>query len=178
MSGIMTCTNLVSVPLPPFIVENTTGLWNLDALLWQTQPDCGISTLYYDKHNRTVESRRSIMTNTTGLWNLYSLLWQTTTTGLWDFNLHCEGRRGRGCMLVRFTATYAISVYHHWSCEFESHSMRGVLYTTLCDRHFRTVESRPSWWQTSTTGLSDMGSRPSWWQASTTGLSDMGSQSS
>jgi len=99
--------------------------------------------------------------NTTGLWNLDSLLWQTTTTGLWDFNLHCERRRGRGCMLVRFTTTYAITVYHHWSCEFEFHSRRGVLDTTLCDRHFRTVESRPSRWQTSTTGLSDMGSQPS-----------------
>jgi hypothetical protein len=25
-------------------------------------------------------------------------------------------------MVVWYTATYAISAYHHWSCEFESHS--------------------------------------------------------
>jgi hypothetical protein len=30
-------------------------------------------------------------------------------------------------MVVRFTMTYAISAYHHWRCEFESHS--GELYS-------------------------------------------------
>jgi hypothetical protein len=29
---------------------------------------------------------------------------------------------------------YAISAYHHWYCEFESWSGRGVLDTTLCDK--------------------------------------------
>jgi hypothetical protein len=29
---------------------------------------------------------------------------------------------------------YAISAYHHWSCEFESRSWQGVLDTTLCDK--------------------------------------------
>jgi hypothetical protein len=36
-------------------------------------------------------------------------------------------------MVVGFTTTYAISAYHHWSCEFESCS-GGVLNTTLCDK--------------------------------------------
>jgi hypothetical protein len=27
-----------------------------------------------------------------------------------------------GHTVVGFTTTFAISVYHHWSCEFESHS--------------------------------------------------------
>ena len=31
------------------------------------------------------------------------------------------------CMVVRFTATSAISAYHHWSCEFESCS--GEVYS-------------------------------------------------
>ena len=44
-----------------------------------------------------------------------------------------RGRRGRDRMVVGFTTTYAISVYHHKSCEFESRLWRGVLYTTLCD---------------------------------------------
>ena len=35
------------------------------------------------------------------------------------------GRRDR--MVVRFTTTYAISAYHHWICEFESHS--GEVYS-------------------------------------------------
>ena len=37
-------------------------------------------------------------------------------------------------MVVVFTATCAISVYHPQSCEFEPRSWRGVLDTTLCDK--------------------------------------------
>jgi hypothetical protein len=37
-------------------------------------------------------------------------------------------------MEIGFTTTFAISVYHHWSCEFESCSWRGVLDKTLCDK--------------------------------------------
>ena len=29
---------------------------------------------------------------------------------------------------------FAISAYHHYHCEFESHSWQGVLATTLCDK--------------------------------------------
>ena len=32
------------------------------------------------------------------------------------------GGRGRDCMVVGFTTTNAISVYHHESCEFDSRS--------------------------------------------------------
>ena len=44
------------------------------------------------------------------------------------------GRHGRDRMVVGFTTTYAISAYHHQSCEFESRSMRGVLDTISCDK--------------------------------------------
>jgi hypothetical protein len=37
-------------------------------------------------------------------------------------------------MVVRFTTTCAINVYHRLSCEFESCSWRGVLDTTVCDK--------------------------------------------
>jgi hypothetical protein len=37
-------------------------------------------------------------------------------------------------MVVGFTTTRAISAYHHYSCEFELRSWRGVLDTTLCDK--------------------------------------------
>ena len=47
-------------------------------------------------------------------------------------DIHSWGRCGRYCMVVGFTTTYAISAYHHSSCEFESRSWRGVLDTTLC----------------------------------------------
>ena len=43
-----------------------------------------------------------------------------------------RGRHGRDCMAIGFTTTYAISVYHHKTCEFESRSWRGVLDATLC----------------------------------------------
>ena len=45
-----------------------------------------------------------------------------------------RGRRGRDRIIVGFITTYAISAYHHLSCEFESRSWRGVLDTTLCDK--------------------------------------------
>jgi hypothetical protein len=41
------------------------------------------------------------------------------------------GRRGRDRMLVVFTTTYAISVYHHWSCVFESRSGRGLQHYVI-----------------------------------------------
>ena len=44
------------------------------------------------------------------------------------------GCHGHDHMVVWFTTTYAISVYHHWSGEFKSHSRRDVLDTTLCDK--------------------------------------------
>ena len=36
-------------------------------------------------------------------------------------------RHGSDRMVVEFTTTYAISAYHRWSCEFESHS--GEVYS-------------------------------------------------
>ena len=42
--------------------------------------------------------------------------------------------RGRDRMVGGFPTTYAISVYHHKSCEFEPRSWRGVLDATLCDK--------------------------------------------
>ena len=34
-------------------------------------------------------------------------------------------------MVVGFTTTYAISAYHHWCCEFESRSGRGVQHDVI-----------------------------------------------
>ena len=42
-----------------------------------------------------------------------------------------RGRRGRDHMVVGFTTTYAISAYHHWCCEFESRSGRGVQHYVI-----------------------------------------------
>jgi hypothetical protein len=46
----------------------------------------------------------------------------------------CRGRHGCDRMVGGFTTTYAISAYHHKSCEFEPHSWQGVLDTTLCNK--------------------------------------------
>ena len=37
-------------------------------------------------------------------------------------------------MVVGFTTAYAISGYHHYSCEFESHSWWGIFDAILCDK--------------------------------------------
>ena len=37
----------------------------------------------------------------------------------------------RDHMVVGFTTTYAISAYHHWCCEFESRSARGVQHYVI-----------------------------------------------
>jgi len=37
-------------------------------------------------------------------------------------------------MEVGFTTTDAFGAYHHYSCELESRSWRGVLDTILCDK--------------------------------------------
>ena len=34
-------------------------------------------------------------------------------------------------MVVGFTTTYAISAYHHWCCEFESRSGRGLQHYVI-----------------------------------------------
>ena len=44
---------------------------------------------------------------------------------------HLRDRRGHDCLVVGFTTACA---YHNKSCEFESHSWRGVLDATLCDK--------------------------------------------
>ena len=42
-----------------------------------------------------------------------------------------RGRRGRDCMVVGFKTTYANGAYHHWCCEFEYRSGRGVQYYVI-----------------------------------------------
>jgi len=41
------------------------------------------------------------------------------------------GRHGRDRMVVEFTTTFAISAYHHWCCEFECRSGRGVQHYVI-----------------------------------------------
>ena len=42
-----------------------------------------------------------------------------------------KGPPGRDRMVVGFTTTYAIGTYHHWCCEFEFRSGRGVQHYVM-----------------------------------------------
>jgi len=42
-----------------------------------------------------------------------------------------RGRRRRDRIVVGFTTTYAINVYHHWCCEFEFWSWLGVQHYVI-----------------------------------------------
>ena len=57
-------------------------------------------------------------------WRFYSNVYRND-----DFIPMLRGRRGR--MVVGFTTTYGISAYHHWCCEFESWSGRGVQHCVI-----------------------------------------------
>jgi hypothetical protein len=48
--------------------------------------------------------------------------------------LYFKGCHGHDRMVVEFTTTCAISVYHHLSWEFEPRSWRDAVDTTLCDK--------------------------------------------
>jgi hypothetical protein len=45
-----------------------------------------------------------------------------------------RGRYDRYRTVVEFSTTCVISAYHHYRCEFEPRSWRGVLDATLCDK--------------------------------------------
>jgi hypothetical protein len=47
----------------------------------------------------------------------------------WEWPYKRRGRRGHDRVVVGFINTYAISAYHHLSCEFESNS--GEVYSIL-----------------------------------------------
>ena len=48
-----------------------------------------------------------------------------------------RGHSDRDRMVDKFTTTYAISAYHHSSCEFKSCLRQSVLDATLCDKVFK-----------------------------------------
>jgi hypothetical protein len=42
-----------------------------------------------------------------------------------------RGCRGRDRIVFGFSTTYTVSVYHHWCCEFESRSERGIQHYVI-----------------------------------------------
>jgi hypothetical protein len=77
-------------------------------------------------------------------WNCWSSLYKLSFHNVFTSgNLHnlfhkkqklaliLRDRRGRDHMVVGFTTTYAICAHHHWCCEFESRSGRGVQHYVI-----------------------------------------------
>ena len=62
---------------------------------------------------------------------LIFLCWLFFPTPVVIYAYQCRGRRGRDRMVVRFTTTYAIGSYHHWCCEFESRTGRGIQHYVI-----------------------------------------------
>ena len=50
---------------------------------------------------------------------------------IFEFSYLVRGRCSRDRMVVGFTTTYAIIAHHHWCCEFESRSGRGVQHYVI-----------------------------------------------
>ena len=63
----------------------------------------------------------------------FSLYIRYTMSIEYSWRIIVRGRRGRDRMVVGFTTTYPISAYHHWCCEFQSRSGRGVQHQ-VCQR--------------------------------------------
>jgi hypothetical protein len=72
------------------------------------------------------------------------LSFSSTLTHYSQFYSQFKGHRDREHMVVGFTTTYAIGVYHHYSCEFESCSWRGVLHATVCIKVCQWLTT--GWW--------------------------------
>jgi len=65
--------------------------------------------------------------------NIYDQATNMIQTYYWLFLIQSWGCCDCDRMVVGFTTTYAISAYHHQSCNFKPRSWRGDLDTTLCD---------------------------------------------
>jgi len=94
-------------------------------------PDTPVSpTNKSDRHDIT-EISLKVTVNTLTSKCRHSYIRTLTFTSI---TINMRGRLGRDRMIVVFTTACAICAYHHYSCEFEPRSWRGVLDTTLCDK--------------------------------------------
>jgi hypothetical protein len=66
--------------------------------------------------------------------DISNTVYRTTSINYWLYSVmstKVRDRRGPDHMVVGFTTTYAISAYHHWCCEFETWSGRGVQHYVI-----------------------------------------------
>ena len=100
------------------------GVWNINVFEY-TWLSKGKATYQTNSINHVGVDIHSCITDCVSLY--YPLY--TIVGHIWQCNCH----RGRDHMVVGFIATYEISTYYHWICEYESHTWRGVLDIMLCD---------------------------------------------
>jgi hypothetical protein len=78
-------------------------------------------------------------------YKVFSMFFLNSLLILFFFNTKCSHCFGKGPSLSWsygswiYNYLYAISAYHHWSCEFEPLSWRDVLDTTLCDKAYQRL---------------------------------------
>ena len=130
-----------------------------------------INLQHRKKTNKTkTQQKTEKLSNTDSTKNLW---WTTVKKGnqflirhptcySYDKDMHdtnIRSRRVRDRMVVIFKTTYAISAYHHWWCEFESRSGRGVhhyVITFVSDATGMWFSPDPSVSSTNTTERYDM----------------------
>jgi hypothetical protein len=118
--------------------QDTCGL-----VLWCLMPLSTVFQLYYGGQfywwRTNWSTRRKPLTCRKSLTKLYHMNIRLSVFNATFNNISvictCIWRH-RCCdrMVIGYTTTCAISAYHHWRCEFESHSWWDVLNTTLCDK--------------------------------------------
>ena len=84
----------------------------------------GINITYYKVEAKPPAMRSLLPYNLLSWWTLSYL-----NSGFYQRSK--RGHRGRDRMVVRFTTTYVISVYHHWCCEFEYRPGRGIQHYVI-----------------------------------------------
>jgi hypothetical protein len=63
--------------------------------------------------------------------------------------IHCKGCHGRERIVVGFITTYAISAYHHWSCESKSY----IVVVSFIGGGNRSTQRKPPIYRKSLTNL-------------------------
>jgi hypothetical protein len=110
--------------------SNTTGAIRRAALTYYSEPMV-FSVV------RVVQSLVSLVVFCRSLFVLLSVFhWPMYCLSFFDLRLLITSLifRGRNRLVVGLKTTYAISAYHHYSCEVKFRSWRDVLDTTLCDK--------------------------------------------